>query len=124
MEDLSKNELFSADLDGELTAEEQAQIERLLSENAEARQLMDELRALSSALQSMPAYTLGEDIHERVLQMAEERTAADKQDSDADKAAPAERPTAATARHLARRFLRPRALVWSATAIALVIDST
>ena len=45
MNDMPENELFSAYLDGELTAAEQAAVEQLLAQAAAARQLMDELRA-------------------------------------------------------------------------------
>ena len=45
MNDLPQNELLSAYLDGELTAAEQADVERLLAANPAARQLLDELPA-------------------------------------------------------------------------------
>ena len=43
MNDLPQNELLTAYLDGELTAAEQAETERLLAESPAARQLLEEL---------------------------------------------------------------------------------
>ena len=54
MNDLPQNELFSAYLDGELTAAEQAEVERVLAASPDARQLLEELRALSATLQALP----------------------------------------------------------------------
>ena len=48
MNDLPENELLSAYLDGELSAAEQAEVERLLATNPAARQLLDELRVALS----------------------------------------------------------------------------
>ena len=45
MNDLSQNELLSAYLDGEFSAAEQAEVERLLAARPAARQLLDDLRA-------------------------------------------------------------------------------
>ena len=73
MKNLPENELFSAYLDGELTAAEQAQVEQLLSASPAARQLMDELRGVSSTLQSLPQEKVGEDLSARVLRTAERR---------------------------------------------------
>ena len=73
MNDLPQNELLSAYLDGELTAAEQAEMERLLAANPAARQLLDELRALSATLQALPQEKLGEDLSRQVLRVAERR---------------------------------------------------
>ncbi len=47
-------ERLSAYLDGELSAEERAQVETLLRENAEARAILDELQAVVTAVRSLP----------------------------------------------------------------------
>src|SRR6516162_1162616 len=73
MSDVSESELISAYLDGELTAEEQARAEQILAGSAEARQLLEELRAMSGTLQSLPQLKLDEDLGPRVLQVAERR---------------------------------------------------
>jgi anti-sigma factor RsiW len=64
-------ELLSAYLDGELTAEEQARVERLLAENAAYRQLHDELRALRTNFEVLPRYALSKDLSGQVLRRAE-----------------------------------------------------
>ena len=66
-------ELFSAYLDGELTAAEQVRVEQMLATSPEARQLLEELRALESTLQGLPLEKLDEDISARVLEVAERR---------------------------------------------------
>lgn len=76
MKNLPDPELFSAYLDGELTAEEQAQIEHLLVVSAEARQLLEDLRTVRHTLQSLPAHKLSEDLTSRVLQEAQRRQSA------------------------------------------------
>ncbi len=65
------DELISAYLDGELTADEQDRVERMLAENDEYRQMFDEFSALRDSLQSLPQYRLDEEFHLRVLQRAE-----------------------------------------------------
>ncbi len=60
-------ELISAYLDGELNADEQRRVERLLGESAESRELYEELRNLRSSFQALPRYRLPEDLGERVL---------------------------------------------------------
>ncbi len=119
MLDLPENELFSAYIDGELTAEEQADVEQILNDNPEARQLVDELRSLSSSLQSLPAYKLDEDLASRVLRQAEREMLAEPaaplpKFHQVD--VPGVKPTS-----WARRLLRPRNFAWSAVAIAVAV---
>ncbi len=65
------DELISAYLDGEVTADEQAQVEQALHDNAEYQHLFDELRTLRSSLQSLPRCQLDATFSERVLRRAE-----------------------------------------------------
>jgi len=65
------DELISAYLDGELSAEEQKQVENALLDSAEHRRTFEELRALRRSLQSLPAERLDEGFAERVLRRAE-----------------------------------------------------
>ncbi|MEQ8788026.1 MAG: hypothetical protein RIC55_17090 [Pirellulaceae bacterium] len=65
------DELISAFLDGELTAEEQALVEQELMDNLEHRKMFEELRALRNSLQSMPLHKLDDQFHQRVLRRAE-----------------------------------------------------
>ncbi|MGO9111675.1 MAG: anti-sigma factor family protein [Thermoguttaceae bacterium] len=73
MNDFPDTELFSAYLDGELTADEQVRVEQILATSPEARQLLEEMRALGSTLQELPQEKLDEDLSARVLEVAERR---------------------------------------------------
>ncbi len=118
MNDLPQNELFSAYLDGELTAAEQAEMERLLATSPAARQLLDELRALSNTLQALPQEKLGEDLSRQVLRVAERRMLTEGE--------PGETETAPVplGRSVFRRFLSRRAMVWLGLAVAVAVMIT
>lgn len=125
MKNVPENELFSAYLDGELTAEEQAQIERLLASSPAARQLMEELRALSGTLQSLPVHKLGEDLAPQVLRVAERRMLGEPA-SGLEAPSPSLPQPAPDAlrplwRTLARRVLTPRTIVWPGVAVAVAL---
>ena len=119
MLDVPENELFSAYLDGELTAEEQAEIENLLNTSPAARQLLDELRALSATLQSLPVVELNEDLSGRVLRAAERRLLSDPLGAEQTNGA-AGRDTIPGPRLLGR-MLRGRALWWSGLAVSVAL---
>lgn len=132
MSDVSDSELLSAYLDGELTAEEQARAEKMLALSAEARQLLEELRAVGGALQGLPQQNLDEDLSARVLQIAERRVLSpEASDETADSA---DKPSAGRAasegfpwREISwRGMFSPRALIWSAiiVLVAIVIHYT
>ncbi len=65
-------ELLSAYLDGELTADEQTRVELLLAENQAYRQMYDELRALRTNFEGLPRYRLQHDLSGQVLRQAEQ----------------------------------------------------
>jgi len=129
MKNVPENELFSAYLDGELTAAEEVEVERLLRESPAARQLLDELRTLSNSLQALPTRKLGEDLVPHVLRQAERRILA----GPADQADPANLPTPASRDATSpigdasepwwswRRRLSPRNLSWSIMAVVTAI---
>lgn len=120
MTDVPENELLSAYLDGELTADEQAQVERLLEASPAARQLVDELRALSTSLGDLPSHQIGEDISARVLRRAERQMLADP--AAALPISPAQdQPAGPRWRAIVRRVARPRTLVWSGVAVAVAL---
>jgi hypothetical protein len=126
MENVPQNDLLSAYLDGELTAEEESQVERLLAASPEARQLLDELRALSSSLQALPPLAVGEDISEQVLRRAERRMLSEPEkdlsehdESEGDEEASSPEPR--VWRTILRRALRPRNLAWSGVAVAVAL---
>ncbi|MEX0712513.1 MAG: zf-HC2 domain-containing protein, partial [Pirellulales bacterium] len=65
------DELLSAYLDDELSADERARVERLLAEQPESRALLEDLRALRSGLEALPRHRLESDFSGRVLRRAE-----------------------------------------------------
>jgi hypothetical protein len=67
----SREELLSAYLDGELSADERAQVEAWLAESAEYRQLYEELRAVRRDLELLPRHKLERDLGPTVLGRAE-----------------------------------------------------
>lgn len=71
MDDLERDELLSAYVDGELTAGERAQVEQLLAESVEARQIVAELRSLRSTFRQLPQHRLEADFPKKVLRQAE-----------------------------------------------------
>lgn len=116
MTDLPENELLSAYLDGELTAAEQAEMEQLLATNPAARQLLDEFRTLSQAVQSLPHEELGEDISRQVLRVAERRMLTEGGPTETKELA---KPLPRT---ISQRFLTRRNLVWlSLTGVVAVM---
>jgi hypothetical protein len=75
MDNSDNNILISAYLDNELTVEERARADHLLATNAEARQLLEELRALRGGLQELPQFRLEIDFAQSVLQKAQQALA-------------------------------------------------
>jgi anti-sigma factor RsiW len=72
MKDSENDLLISAYLDGELTAEERAHVEQLLTTSGAARQLLEEMRALRAGLQDLPQHRLEMDFAQHVLRKAEQ----------------------------------------------------
>ncbi len=129
MKNVSENELLSAYLDGELAAEEQAEVERLLAESQEARQLLDQLRTLGATLRSMPQHKLDEDLSRRVLKLVLRRSSNNELGATAVSAVPLRKhgqDARGTRQKTAtlRRFLTPRALAWSSLAVAVAVMLT
>jgi hypothetical protein len=77
-------ESIGAYLDGELTADEQERVERMLAEDGAARRVHDELRALSGTLQAMPHIGVGRDLSDSILRRAERAMLASAPAADAD----------------------------------------
>jgi len=98
----SDEELLSAYLDGELTADEQARVERWLAEDSGYRQLHEELRALRQHIETLPMARLPADFRETVLSAAERQMVAPKRSTAAMQPAPL--PDG-------RRWVRP--LMWT-----------
>jgi len=68
-EDLA--EVLSVYLDGELSAEETAQIEERLAEDPEARMLLEQLGQVSEAVQSLPHSSAPSDLADEVMEQLE-----------------------------------------------------
>jgi hypothetical protein len=119
MKDVPENELLSAYLDGELTAAERAEVEHFLARSPDARQLVEEFRALGSTLQSLPQSKLGEDLGQQVLRIAQRRMFTQS-------AAPGElsRPAVMLPAAILRWVLNPQAWVWSSLAVAIGVMLT
>jgi anti-sigma factor RsiW len=73
-QDPFSEELLSAYLDGELSGDQQREVEQWLASGAEHCQLLDDLRSLQDQLRQLPKYHLGEDFVERVLRETERRS--------------------------------------------------
>jgi anti-sigma factor RsiW len=67
-------ELLSGYLDGELSSEEQALVENIVSQDPQARQLLDDLEQLRHCLQEIPAQQPPDDVRQRVLEQIESTT--------------------------------------------------
>ncbi|MEX0641223.1 MAG: zf-HC2 domain-containing protein [Pirellulales bacterium] len=65
------DELLSAYLDDELSPEERARVEARLAADPAARQMLDQLRVTSQALQGLPPEAVGQDLRESILRRAE-----------------------------------------------------
>jgi hypothetical protein len=118
MNDLPENELLSAYLDGELTAAERAEVERLLAANPAARQLLDELRTLSATLRALPPQTLGEDLSRQVLRVAERRMLTEGEPGHWTRSPT---PAVPRARAVFNRFVNRRTLVWLSLTAAIAV---
>jgi len=114
MSDWPHDELLSAYLDGELTADQQAQVERRLASDPRARQLLDELRALRATLQELPEQQLDEDLGPAVLRLAERRMLAEP--SSAAQPRPASRVRQMFA-IVGRRLFNARGVAWAAVTL-------
>ncbi|RMF91723.1 MAG: hypothetical protein D6741_15785, partial [Planctomycetota bacterium] len=130
MKNVPENELFSAYLDGELTAEEERRVEQLLAESDSARQLMDELRSLSAVLQSLPREQAPVDFGDRVLREIRHRVLDDSslgtvegpQPRAADESIDDETPLPPiTFKAVLRRVARPRNLIWAIVAASVAM---
>jgi anti-sigma factor RsiW len=64
------DELLSAYLDDELSPQERAAVEVRLAEDAAAREMLHQLRAVSQAVQGLPQEIVGHDLGESVLRQA------------------------------------------------------
>ena len=110
------DELLSAYVDGELSAEEKAEVEQHLAADPAARRLVEQLRAVSASVRALPPRQLGEDLSAAVLRLAERRMLTDVPPQDLIRPVqPSWRET------LGRRFLTTRALLWTGAIVAAAL---
>jgi len=81
------DELLSAYLDGEVSAEERAEVERLLEESDEHRRMLDGLRLLNDHLRLLPEFRLDDGVSQRICHEIERLARSpgtDAQDTELD----------------------------------------
>jgi hypothetical protein len=105
------DELLSAYVDNELTADQRAAVEERLRTDDRARQLVEELRGVSQAVKSLPRERLRRDLRDSVLAQIERRASNESP----------EKVTLPCADVVERRTSRGRGLVWAALAIAAAL---
>lgn len=118
-----KDELLSAYLDDELSPEERARVEERLATDPAARQLLEQLRALSQAVQGLPRESLGTGFRDSIVRRAEQASRTTKIAATASALpAPAPSSSATTQPRSAEptwTFGRSRrGWVWAAMAVA------
>lgn len=121
MNDPTQNELLSAYLDGELDAAERADVERLLAADPAARQLLDDLRALSVTLQALPQEKIGEDLSGAVLRTAARRVLLEGAPGETEDSTPESVPLGRSVFH---RFFNARGLAWAGIVVAFAVVIT
>ncbi len=116
------DELVSAYLDGELTADEQAQIEERMAASPEFRQTVEELRGLRMSFEALPQHRLPADFAERVLRRAEQEVLIGTSDAAAATPAPVTLPARPAADdRLPNRRSGFRPFVWTMVAAAAAL---
>ena len=121
MNDPTQNELLSAYLDGELDAAERANVERLLADDPAARQLLDDLRALSVTLQALPQEKIGEDLSGVVLCTAARRVLLEGAPGETEDSTPESVPLG---RSVFRRLFNARGLAYVGIVVAFAVVIT
>ncbi|MGW8256721.1 MAG: anti-sigma factor family protein, partial [Thermoguttaceae bacterium] len=125
MSNIPEDELLSAYLDGELNGAELAQVEQLLSRSASARELLEELRALSAEVKSLPVEKLDEDLSKSVLRIVEQKRkkATSESAPSADFAETPERESTVVywSRTILHRLNNPRIWAWEAVIVAVAL---
>src|SRR4051812_2836900 len=71
------DELLSAYLDDELSAEERAAVEARLANDPEAQQLLHQLRSVSQSVQMLPLESVGRDLSADILRRIEAKKRGD-----------------------------------------------
>jgi anti-sigma factor RsiW len=113
------DELLSAYLYGELSADERAAVEARLATDPAAQQLLHELRSVSQSVQAMPTESLGRDLSEDIIRRARETASTPGRSSSATAAAAAPEPSRlGDTIPKIRIFNSKRAWIWASMALA------
>src|SRR5262249_51901410 len=122
MDNLDNDLLISAYLDGEVTAEERSRVEQLLATSAEARQLVEELRALRESLKALPKHSLGAGFAQQVMARAQQESQGGQPAaSEVSNASVAEAKELPQRAQFARPFGGRRGMTWSLIAAAAAV---
>jgi hypothetical protein len=114
------DELLSAYLDDELSAEDRALVESRLAADPVARQTLEQLRSVSQSMRDLPAESLGRDLRDPILERA--RTVIASRSQRAAAPAPSPEPPSPSCQLPAVTFGRTiRGWVWASAAIAAAI---
>ncbi len=114
MKNWLENQSISAYLDGELPADEHAQMDRYLASEPEARRVVEELRALGETFRAIPRQTLGPEFHRHVMRLIRQRTSATRETE------PNPMPVVVPC-SVRRGRLTRHVLGWTATAAAMLL---
>jgi hypothetical protein len=112
------DELLSAYLDGELSADERAAVEARLATDPAAQQMLHELRSVSQSVQALPTQSLGRDLSEEVLRRAREAKLPLAGAAPAKSLSKGEPASLAGELSKVRVFNSKRALAWAAMTLA------
>lgn len=127
------DELISAYLDDELSADERRRAEELLVDRADLRRLFDELRSLREGLKGLPSYRLEPEFGAGVLRRAEREVlrgrdasngappAESRASAPVEVAAEVAAPAASPPLHPAEAVSRHRPILWSIVAVAAAV---
>src|SRR4029079_1068298 len=113
------NELLSAYLDGELSADERAAVEARLATDPAAQQLLHELRSVSQSVQALPTESLGRDLSEEVIRHAQAAAPSPGTASSTISVAASEQSRSGDMMPKIRIFHSKRAWIWASMALAV-----
>jgi hypothetical protein len=112
------DELLSAYLDGELSADERAAVEARLATDPAAQQLLHELRAVSQSVQALPTESLGRDLSEDIIRRARETAPTPGRSTSPTAAGASEPSRLGDTIPKVRIFNSKRAWIWASMALA------
>ncbi len=116
MNDVFSEELLSAYLDDELSADERARVENALEANSDLRRILDDLQIVSAQLQQLPRYQVGRDLSAEVLRKIEQSEQGKNERGQTEHRPSVSKPLAPSASKSSRRNL-----YWAMSAMAATV---